>query len=239
MTRPPHILLVEAPYYTHIAELLRRGAERALAAAGATYEIISVPGAFEIPAAIGMVARASDRFDGFVALGCVIRGETTHYDHICAECARGLQDLAVRQGLAELVPWLAERVGRLHDWSQVAVLNVESSRVDRWYKPGLLLIGDAAHVMSPVAGVGINVAVQDAVAAANLLTEPLGRGAVTEQDLAAVQRQREPAVRAVQGMQRLIQERIAAPGLDAAHEFRPPWWARQSRPPPENWQPPG
>jgi 6,7-dimethyl-8-ribityllumazine synthase len=62
--------------------------------------VISVPGAFEIPPAIGMVARATSRFDGFVALGCVIRGETTHYDHICAESARGLQDLAVREGLA-------------------------------------------------------------------------------------------------------------------------------------------
>jgi 6,7-dimethyl-8-ribityllumazine synthase len=100
MNRPPHILLVEAPYYTHIADQLRKGAQRALAAVGATHEIILVPGAFEIPAAIGLVARASDRFDGFVALGCVIRGETTHYDHICAESARGLQDLAVRDGLA-------------------------------------------------------------------------------------------------------------------------------------------
>jgi 6,7-dimethyl-8-ribityllumazine synthase len=100
MTRPPHILLVEAPYYAHIADLLRRGAERALAAAGATHEIVSVPGAFEIPAAIGLAARATTRFDGFVALGCVIRGETTHYDHICVECARGLQDLAVREGVA-------------------------------------------------------------------------------------------------------------------------------------------
>lgn len=100
MTRSPHILLVEAPYYAHIAEQLRRGAERALAAVGATHEVVSVPGAFEIPAAIGMAARATNRFDGYVALGCVIRGETTHYDHICAECARGLQDLAVRDGLA-------------------------------------------------------------------------------------------------------------------------------------------
>jgi len=82
MTSPPHILLVEAPYYTHIATELRRGAERALTAAGATYELASVPGAFEIPAAIGIAAKASERFDGFVALGCVIRGETTHYDHI-------------------------------------------------------------------------------------------------------------------------------------------------------------
>ena len=100
MTSPPHILLVEAPYYTHIATELRRGAERALTAAGATYKLASVPGAFEIPAAIGIAAKASQRFDGFVALGCVIRGETTHYDHICAESARGLQDLAVRDGLA-------------------------------------------------------------------------------------------------------------------------------------------
>src|SRR6201997_1005503 len=100
MNNSPHILLVEARYYTHIAEQLRRGAERALASAGATHEVMSVPGAFEIPAAIGMVARSTDRFDGFVALGCVIRGETTHYDHICAESARGLQDLAVREGLA-------------------------------------------------------------------------------------------------------------------------------------------
>ena len=100
MTRPPHILLVEAPYYTHIAADLRRGAERALATAGATHESVSVPGAFEVPGAIGIVARASQRFDGFIALGCVIRGETTHYDHICAESARGLQDLAVRGGLA-------------------------------------------------------------------------------------------------------------------------------------------
>jgi 6,7-dimethyl-8-ribityllumazine synthase len=79
MTRAPHILVVEAPYYAHIADLLRRGAEQALAAAGATHEIIHVPGSFEIPAAIAVVGRESDRFDGYVALGCVIRGETTHY----------------------------------------------------------------------------------------------------------------------------------------------------------------
>jgi len=100
MTTPPHVLIIEAPYYSHIAAELRRGAERALAAAGATHETIRVPGAFEIPAAIGLAARASDRFAGFVALGCVIRGETTHYDHICTESARGLQELAIRDGLA-------------------------------------------------------------------------------------------------------------------------------------------
>ena len=99
MIRAPHLLLVEAPYYAHLAALLREGAERAVAAAGATCEIVSVPGAFEIPPAIALAAQAAGRFDGFVALGCVIRGETTHYDHICAETARSLQDLAIRDGL--------------------------------------------------------------------------------------------------------------------------------------------
>jgi 6,7-dimethyl-8-ribityllumazine synthase len=100
MSKPPHLLLVEAPYYAHIAAELRRGAERALDLAGASHERVSVPGAFEIPAAIAAAARAAPHFDGFVALGCVIRGETSHYDHICAESARGLQELAVRDGLA-------------------------------------------------------------------------------------------------------------------------------------------
>jgi 6,7-dimethyl-8-ribityllumazine synthase len=99
MTRAPHVLLVEARYYTHISDLLRQGAERALAEAGATFEAVAVPGAFEIPGAIGFAA-ASGQFDGYVALGCVIRGETSHYDHVCNESTRGLQDLACRDGLA-------------------------------------------------------------------------------------------------------------------------------------------
>ena len=97
--RKPHLLLVEAPYYSHIAALLRDGAERALAAAGATFEAVQVPGAFEIPGAIGMAAKAAGKFDGFVALGCVIRGETSHYDHICESTADWLQRLAVEHGL--------------------------------------------------------------------------------------------------------------------------------------------
>ena len=89
MSRPPHILIVEAPYYAHIAEALRRGAKRALAAAGATHETVQVPGSFEIPAAIGIAARASERFDGFVALGCVIRGQTNSLrSYLCRERAR-------------------------------------------------------------------------------------------------------------------------------------------------------
>jgi 6,7-dimethyl-8-ribityllumazine synthase len=96
--RVPHVLLIEAPYYTHIAALLREGAERALAAVGATSETIEVPGAFEIPGAIGMAAKAG-KFDGYIALGCVIRGETSHYDHICESTADALQRLAIDHGL--------------------------------------------------------------------------------------------------------------------------------------------
>jgi 6,7-dimethyl-8-ribityllumazine synthase len=98
--KSPHLLLVEALFYEHIAADLRRGAERAVAEAGATCEVISVPGSFEVPVAIAMAAKAGARYDGYVALGCVIRGETTHYDHICNETARAIQDLGSRDGLA-------------------------------------------------------------------------------------------------------------------------------------------
>jgi len=96
----PRLLLVEAPYYAHISRELRQGAERVIAGAGASFDSVSVPGAFEIPGAIAFAAHSRAGFDGYVALGCVIRGETTHYDHICVETARALQDLAVRDGLA-------------------------------------------------------------------------------------------------------------------------------------------
>jgi len=94
ISRPPHILIVEGRFYTEIADMLVAGAEAALTEVGATWERIEVPGAFEIPATINF---ALDRFDGFVALGCVIRGETTHYDYVCGESARGLQELALHK----------------------------------------------------------------------------------------------------------------------------------------------
>jgi 6,7-dimethyl-8-ribityllumazine synthase len=90
----PHILIVEARFYDDIADELVRGAEAALKQAGASWERLSVPGAFEIPVAIRM-AIARGGFDGYIALGCVIRGETTHYDYVCGESARALQDIAV------------------------------------------------------------------------------------------------------------------------------------------------
>jgi 6,7-dimethyl-8-ribityllumazine synthase len=103
---PPNILIVEARFYTDIADELVRGAIGALEAAGATYERLEVPGAFEIPAAIEFALKGTagrpgaTHFDGFLALGCVIRGETTHYDYVCAESARGLQSIALKHGAA-------------------------------------------------------------------------------------------------------------------------------------------
>ncbi|MEM8799814.1 MAG: 6,7-dimethyl-8-ribityllumazine synthase [Pseudomonadota bacterium] len=92
-------LIVEARFYEDIADALVSGAETAIRDAGHDVDRIDVPGAFEIPSAIAFASK-SGRYDGFVALGCVIRGETTHYDYVCGESARGLQDLAVRDGLA-------------------------------------------------------------------------------------------------------------------------------------------
>jgi 6,7-dimethyl-8-ribityllumazine synthase len=94
------ILVVEARYYAHIADQLLGGATAELERAGAIFERVAVPGTFEIPAAIQFAHLSGQGFDGYVALGCVIRGETSHYDLICAECARGLQDLALRERLA-------------------------------------------------------------------------------------------------------------------------------------------
>jgi 6,7-dimethyl-8-ribityllumazine synthase len=106
MTDTPHIMIVEARFYADIADELAQGAIEALQQAGATFERFEVPGAFEIPAAIRMALHAEEldakrrRFDGYLALGCVIRGETTHYDYVCEESARGLQDLALAHSLA-------------------------------------------------------------------------------------------------------------------------------------------
>ncbi len=120
---------------------------------------------------------------------------------------------ALRQSIAGLLTEFPDRINYLKDWKQVAVLNVESSRVRRWYRPGLLLIGDAAHVMSPVGGVGINYAIQDGVVAANVLSAPLKKGVVAVEDLRAVQRQREWPVKVIQWIQTQIQKRVIAAAL--------------------------
>ena len=118
-------------------------------------------------------------------------------------------------------------VDTIADWDQVKLLTVTVDRLDRWHRPGLLLIGDAAHAMSPIGGVGINLAIQDAVAAANILAAPLARGEDVESLLPRVAARRLFPVRMTQGMQRAIQDRVIAPLLSGAKPLtRPPLVAR-------------
>src|ERR687890_88603 len=134
---------------------------------------------------------------------------------------------ALKQAFAELIPEYADRLEHLEDWKQASLLSVESSRCPRWYKAGLLLIGDAAHVMSPVGGVGINYAIQDAVVAANVLAGPLKESqtrlrALDLSYLVAVQRRREWPTRLIQRFQALIQQRVLASALRSSEPFAPP-----------------
>jgi 2-polyprenyl-6-methoxyphenol hydroxylase-like FAD-dependent oxidoreductase len=120
---------------------------------------------------------------------------------------------ALKKSFAETAPEYAARTSHLKEWKQVSMLSIESSRLKTWHRAGLLLIGDAAHVMSPVAGVGINYAIQDAVAAANVLVEPLRRGSVTTEQLRRVQRERELPTRIIQAFQAFAQRRVVAGAL--------------------------
>jgi 2-polyprenyl-6-methoxyphenol hydroxylase-like FAD-dependent oxidoreductase len=151
-------------------------------------------------------------------MGGLDRGE--HWEVACGFPAgsyrrlRGTGLSALREELNELAPPFAERLEHLRDWKQIAVLSVGADRLRRWYRPGLLLIGDAAHAMSPVAGVGISYAVQDAVVAANVLAGPLGAGRLRLRDLAAVQRRRELPTRAAQALLALLQRLLIADTRD-------------------------
>jgi 2-polyprenyl-6-methoxyphenol hydroxylase-like FAD-dependent oxidoreductase len=134
---------------------------------------------------------------------------------------------ALHRDFAELIPEYADRIEHVKDWQQTSLLSVESSRCPRWYRPGLLLIGDAAHVMSPVGGVGINYAIQDAVVAANVLSGPLEESQSRLVDLgvrhlAAVQRRRELPTRLIQWAQAVIQQQVLARTLRSNEPFAPP-----------------
>jgi 2-polyprenyl-6-methoxyphenol hydroxylase-like FAD-dependent oxidoreductase len=129
---------------------------------------------------------------------------------------RGLP--ALRDAIARLAPFFRDRVGELKDWSDVKLLTVKVDRLRQWYRPGLLCIGDAAHAMSPIGGVGINLAIQDAVAAANILALPLKQDAVTPQHLHAVQRRRELPTRLTQGVQLFMQNRVIRNVLSSTHQ---------------------
>lgn len=125
--------------------------------------------------------------------------------------ARGLESF--RNDIVAAVPYLHDRVAELESWDQVKLLTVVVNRLPHWWTPGLLCIGDAAHAMSPVGGVGINLAIGDAVAAANVLWKPLRDRRVSDMDLAAVQRGREPSIRKTQRFQVTAQDRVMLPVL--------------------------
>jgi 2-polyprenyl-6-methoxyphenol hydroxylase-like FAD-dependent oxidoreductase len=138
--------------------------------------------------------------------------------------ARGLD--AFRAAIVRLAPYLADRVGELTDWDDIKLLTVTIDRLTRWWRPGLLCIGDAAHAMSPVGGVGINLAVQDAIAAANILAVPLREGRVTTEQLAAVQRRRTFPMKVIQKMQVTVQNRLIDPLLNSDKPIEAPWLLR-------------
>jgi 2-polyprenyl-6-methoxyphenol hydroxylase-like FAD-dependent oxidoreductase len=118
-----------------------------------------------------------------------------------------------REAVGEMSPFTRDRLGEIDSWDKVKLLTVAVDRLRRWYRPGLLCIGDAAHAMSPIGGVGINLAVQDAVAAANILAEPLRRGTVTIETLKDVQQRRGFPTRFTQRMQIVLQNNIISPAL--------------------------
>jgi 2-polyprenyl-6-methoxyphenol hydroxylase-like FAD-dependent oxidoreductase len=134
---------------------------------------------------------------------------------------RGLD--AFREDIVKLSPFLRDRVDELRDWNQVSLLTVAVDRLSRWSLPGLLCIGDAAHAMSPIGGVGINLAIQDAVAAANILGARLCEGTPTEDELRAVQRRREFPTRATQRLQVFVQDRVIKRALGSTKPLVLPW----------------
>jgi len=129
---------------------------------------------------------------------------------------------AFRQRVLSMSPFLADRIGEIKSFDDVKLLTVTVDRLRQWWRPGLICIGDSAHAMSPVGGVGVNIAVQDAVAAANRLAAPLLRGTVTEADLRAVQERRTLPVRFTQALQLAVQNRIISQALRSEERPKPP-----------------
>jgi 2-polyprenyl-6-methoxyphenol hydroxylase-like FAD-dependent oxidoreductase len=134
--------------------------------------------------------------------------------------AKGLD--AFRERVVWMSPFLADRIGELKSWDDIKLLSVAVDRLQKWWRPGLLCIGDAAHAMSPIGGVGINLAVQDAVAAANRLAAPLRAGTLADDDLRAIEQRRTLPVRFTQWLQLTIQKQVISRVLQAEQRPKPP-----------------
>jgi 2-polyprenyl-6-methoxyphenol hydroxylase-like FAD-dependent oxidoreductase len=170
------------------------------------------------------------RFDAGSALVTLDRGDYWQCAYLipkgAAERVRADGIDKLRATIARLVPAFADRLQELRTMDDLKLLTVGVDRLEKWWKPGVLCIGDAAHTMSPVGGVGINIAIQDAVAAANILAAPLREGRVSDSDLAAVQARRLFPARATQAMQVFLQDRIIAPSLVGKGPLKVPFVVR-------------
>jgi 2-polyprenyl-6-methoxyphenol hydroxylase-like FAD-dependent oxidoreductase len=206
------------------------------ARAGLTVEDVGAPMDvlwFRLPRGPGDPEQPAGRFDRGQILVMIDRDDYWQCGYVIPkgtieELRRaGLE--AFRERVAAIAPFVRDRVGGLRDWDEIKLLTVVVDRLRRWYRPGLLCIGDAAHAMSPVGGVGINLAIQDAVAAANILAIPLRRGRVTTADLRVVQRRREWPTRLTQWIQVLIQNRIISRVLAGRATLKLPWPLRLLR----------
>ena len=143
-----------------------------------------------------------------------------------AEAIRAQGIEAFRSSIVNIAPAMHDRVQELRSFDDVKLLTVKVDRLPQWHRPGLLCIGDAAHAMSPIGGVGVNLAIQDAVAAANRLAAPLRAGAVSDDDLAAVQRRRMFPTRATQRIQVFMQDNVLSAVLASRTVPKPPWPVR-------------
>lgn len=175
-------------------------------------------------------AETMGRFDRGSILVMLNRGDYWQCAYVIAKGSAGTLKAAgiepFRERIVKLMPFLADRVGELATVDDLRLLTVGVDRLEKWWKPGLLCIGDAAHTMSPLGGVGVNIAVQDAVAASNILTGPLKEGRLKDSDLQAVQQRRMWPVRATQAIQVFLQNRMIAPTLAGTRPLRPPWPVR-------------
>jgi 2-polyprenyl-6-methoxyphenol hydroxylase-like FAD-dependent oxidoreductase len=167
------------------------------------------------------------RFDRGKVFVMLFRGEYWQCGYIIPK--GGLDELrrkgieSFRENIAEIAPVMRDRVGELKDWDDIKLLTVTVDRLKTWHRPGLLCIGDSAHAMSPIGGVGINLAIQDAVATANILARPLKRGTPTSDDLQEVQTRRELPTRLTQRLQVLIQNRVIGRVIGSNAKLAVPW----------------
>lgn len=182
---------------------------------------------FRLPKVRGAENESTGSFTGGRIMALIDRGDYWQCAYIFAKGqaeeirARGLD--AFRADVARVAARVEPRVEAIASWDDVKLLTVALDRLERWHRPGLLVIGDAAHAMSPIGGVGINVAIQDAVAAANILAGPMARGADPDPLLPRVQKRRMLAVRAIQGFQNAAQKRIISRLLAASGPVRAAW----------------